>query len=150
MADNRFLFVSGIVLKDNKVLLVRQSYGLAKGLFVIPGGYLSEGEMPDKALEREILEVTGIVAHTKNLLSIRFSQKDWWAIFLAEYVSGEPISDYNENSEVVFIDVESALNREDLTHTTKEILRNLNTRNGFILSDFCPNGIAKSNYQLYF
>ena len=150
MADNRSLSVSGIVLKDNKVLLVRQAYGSAKGLLIIPGGYLSEGEMPGKALEREILEETGVVAHAQTLLSIRFSKKDWWAIFLAEYVSGEPISDCNENSEALFMDMQSALNREDLTYTTKVILRNLNARNGFTLSDFCPNGIDKASYQLYF
>ena len=57
MADNRFLSVGGIVIRNNKVLLVRQAYGSAKGLLVIPSGYLSEGEMPDKALEREIFQV---------------------------------------------------------------------------------------------
>jgi len=80
MADNMLASVSGIVIRDNKVLLVRHSYGLAKGLLAIPGGFLSKGEMPNVALEREILEETGIVALTKNLLAMRFSNKDWWAI----------------------------------------------------------------------
>ena len=50
MADNRFLSVSGIVIRENKVLLVRQAYGAAKGLLAIPGGYLLQGEMPNIAL----------------------------------------------------------------------------------------------------
>lgn len=150
MADNRFLSVSGIVIKDDKILLVRQTYGSAKGLLVIPGGYLSEGEMPDKALEREVLEETGIVVQTEKLISINFTKKDWWAIFSAEYISGEPTSDNNENDEAMFLDINTALQRDDLTYTTKEILKNYTPSNGFSLSDFCLNGMDKSNYQLYF
>jgi ADP-ribose pyrophosphatase YjhB (NUDIX family) len=128
---------------------VRQSYGSAKGLLIIPGGFLSEGEMPEEALEREIYEETRIVARAKKLVSIRFSKKDWWAIFTAEYISGEPVSDCDENSEALFLDIESALQREDLTYTTKEILKDLSTRNGFAPLDFCPNGVDQSGYRLY-
>ncbi|HBL83544.1 MAG: hypothetical protein A2Y17_00410 [Clostridiales bacterium GWF2_38_85] len=149
MADNRFLSVSGIVVKDNKVLLVRQAYGAAKGLLIIPGGYLTEGEMPNVALEREILEETGIIASTDNLIAIRFSKKDWWAIFTVNYVTGEPISDGNENSEALFLNIDDALLRNDLTYTTKEILKNYISKNKFTLSDFCPFGIEPTHYQLY-
>ncbi len=120
MADNRFLSVSGVVIKDNKVLLVRQTYGSAKGLLIIPGGFLSENEMPNAALKREIMEETGICAVTRNLIAIRFSRKEWWAIFSADYVSGEPVSDGIENNEALFLDVKDALERNDLTYTTKK------------------------------
>ena len=149
MPDNRFLSVSGIVIKENKVLLVRQTYGAAKGLLIIPGGYVSEGEMPDVALEREILEETGVIAITDNLIAVRFSRKDWWAIYTTNYVSGEPISDGNENSEVIFIDLESALIRDDLSLTTKEILKNYKSKNKLALSGFCPTGLELKDYQLY-
>lgn len=150
MADNRFASVSGVVIKENKVLLVRQAYGAAKGLLIIPGGYLSENEMPNAALEREILEETGIVVSTKNLLAIRFSKKDWWAIFNAEYISGEPIPDGSENSEALFLEINDALLREDLTYTTKEILKKYRAGNGLTMSDFYPAGIEPINYQLFF
>lgn len=104
MADNRFLSVSGIVIRENKVLLVRQAYGAAKGLLVIPGGYLLQGEMPNIALEREIREETGIVASIEELIAIRFSEKDWWAIFSAKYILGEPTPDGYENHEALFLD----------------------------------------------
>jgi ADP-ribose pyrophosphatase YjhB (NUDIX family) len=149
MSDNRFLSVSGIVIRENKILLVRQAYGAAKGLLIIPGGYLTEGEMPNEALEREILEETGIRASTNNLIAIRFSRKDWWAIFTADYISGEPITDGNENSEALFLDIDRTLLRDDLTYTTKEILKNYKSEYNFSLSDFCPNGIEPKNYQLY-
>lgn len=149
MNDNRYLSVSGIVIRDNKVLLVRQSYGLAKGLLIIPGGYLQEKEMPDKALEREIFEETGIVTKARSLAAIRFSPQDWWGIFLADYISGEPLSDNDENSEVVFLDIEEAVKRPDLTYTTKEILEHYNEKQTMYKADFCPKGVDSDNYQLF-
>lgn len=149
MNDNRFLSVSGIVLRDDKVLLVRQSYGPAKGLLIIPGGYLQEKEMPDKALEREVYEETGVVVKTHSLVAIRFSKKDWWAIFLADYISGEPVSDNNENTDVLFLDIEEALKRTDLTYTTKEILSNYNIKQTMHKIDFCPRGVDTNDYQLF-
>ncbi len=150
MADNRFLSVSGVVIKDNKVLLVRQTYGSAKGLLIIPGGFLSENEMPNAALEREIMEETGICASTRNLIAFRFSRKEWWAIFSADYVSGEPVSDGIENNEALFLDVKDALERKDLTYTTKEILQNYISGKGLSLSDFYPSGVNAIDYQLFF
>lgn len=150
MVDNRFLSVSGIVIKENKVLLVRQAYGAAKGLLIIPGGYLIDGEMPDAALEREIMEETGIGALTKNLIAVRFSKKDWWTIFSADYVSGDPFPDGKENTEALFLEFETALKRDDLSYTTKEILKNYRSGSGFMVSDFCPSGIDPLAYQLFF
>ena len=149
MSDNRFASVSGIVVKDNEVLLVRQSHGASKGLLIIPGGFLSDGEMPNIALEREILEETGVVAHTRNLAAIVFSKKDWWAIFTADYVSGDVIPDGSEVSEALFLDIEEALSRDDLTYTTKEILENYKEKAGLKMSDFCPAGVNPSDYQLF-
>ena len=150
MTDNTFASVSGIVMRDGKVLLVRQSYGAAAGQLVIPGGYLAEGEMPCSALEREILEETGVTVSAISLFSIRFSKKDWWAIFEAEYISGEPVSDQNENSEALFLGLDDVLSRKDLTGTTKEILENYRAGSELTLSDFCPSGVEPINYQLFF
>ncbi len=150
MADNRYLSVSGIVMKDNKVLLVKQAYGSAKGLLIIPGGYLSEGELPNTALEREIMEETGIRATARDLVAIRFSKKDWWAIYTADYISGIPTSDNDENSEALFLDIDIALKRDDLTYTTKEILSNYTSGNGMRLSGFCPSGMNPDDYQLFY
>jgi len=149
LPDNRFASVSGIVVRDSKILLVRQAYGAAKGLLVIPGGYLSEGEMPNVALEREILEETGVVAVTESLIAIRFSWRDWWAIFTAKYISGEPVSDNDENSEVMFLDLYDALPRDDLSTTTKEVLKTYNEKRNLVLSNFYPDGADPINYKLY-
>ncbi len=53
--------VTGVVMKDNKVLLARHTYGDGTGLLIIPGGYVQHGETPQEALKREFFEETGIV-----------------------------------------------------------------------------------------
>ena len=43
-----------------------------------------------------------------------------YIVFAAEYVSGEAVSDHDENSEVVWIEVEQALARDDVPELTKK------------------------------
>lgn len=47
--------VTGIVIKDNKVLLARHTYGSGKGKLIVPGGYVEHGETPQEAVKRSIL-----------------------------------------------------------------------------------------------
>jgi len=47
---------------------------------------------------------------------------DWYVAFRADYVSGIPCSDGDENSEVIWVDVEEALHREDVPGLTKEMI----------------------------
>ncbi|MFW0862483.1 MAG: NUDIX hydrolase [Candidatus Komeilibacteria bacterium] len=52
--------------KDNRVILVKQYRpGPDKILFELPGGYIDEGETPEQAAERELLEETGYRGKSK-------------------------------------------------------------------------------------
>lgn len=70
--------VTGIVIRDHKVLLARHTYGVGKNRLIVPGGYLEPGETPQEALRREYLEETSIVVEPKEVIGIRFNQKDWY------------------------------------------------------------------------
>ncbi len=52
--------VGAIVIKNNKILLVKRKNPPAKGLWAIPGGRLEFGESLKEACRREVLEETGI------------------------------------------------------------------------------------------
>lgn len=106
--------VTAVVIRDGKVLLARHTYGPGKGLLIVPGGYLNYGEMPQEAIVREYLEETGVLIRPGELIGMRFNTKDWYAAFRAEYVSGEPRSDHDENSEALWVDITEALTREDV------------------------------------
>lgn len=103
-------------------MLARHTYGGGKGLLIVPGGYLEQGESPENALKREFLEETGVQVEPERLLAVRFGEKDWYAAFLARYVSGEAVSDQDENSEVVWMDTKEALCREDVPGLTKQLI----------------------------
>lgn len=115
--------VTGIVIREGKVLLARHTYGGGKGLLIVPGGYMEYGEMPQEAVKRELLEETGVTVEPKKLLAMRFGKKDWYAAFLAEYISGVAVSDGDENSEVIWLDIDEALIREDVPGLTKQLIR---------------------------
>lgn len=115
--------VTGVVIKDEKVLLARHTYGPGTGKLIIPGGYVNFGETPQDALIREFMEETHITVKPLNIIGIRFNMKDWYIAFSAEYVSGEAYSDNDENSEVLWVDIQEALQRDDVPDLTKKLIQ---------------------------
>jgi len=114
--------VTGVVIHQGKVLLARHTYGGGAGKLIIPGGYVNRGETPQQAIKREFLEETGICVEPRDIIGIRFNMRDWYIAFRAAYVSGEATSDQDENSEVLWLDVEAALAREDVPDLTKKLI----------------------------
>ncbi len=50
----------GIIIKDDKIALVKKARGGYKGKFDLPGGGIEHTELPTETLEREIMEEAGI------------------------------------------------------------------------------------------
>lgn len=149
--NNKYYTVCGIVEIDGKVLLVRHTYGSAKNRILCPGGYVEENELPTTAIEREVLEETGVVVRTKSLLSMQFKSNQWCAVFVLEYVSGTPKSDHYENSEVLLISPEQAIEREDITNMRRELLKiYLKNKNGGIpQNDYIAKSATAQEYVLF-
>ena len=91
--NNKYYTVCGIAEIDGKILLVRHTYGSAKDRVLLPGGFVKENELPTDAVEREILEETGVRAKAKSVVAIQFKPNQWCIVFAMKYVSGEPKSD---------------------------------------------------------
>ena len=115
--------VTGVVIKEDKVLLARNTYGGGKGMLIIPGGYVNFEETPQEALVREYMEETQIEVKPMDIIGVRFNMHDWYIAFRAEYVSGEASSDHDENSEVLWIDINDALSRDDVPELTKSLIK---------------------------
>ena len=129
--------VTGVVIKDGKVLLARHTYGPGTGKLIIPGGYVNFGETPQDALIREFMEETHITVKPLNIIGIRFNMKDWYIAFRAEYVSGEAYSDNDENSEVLWVDVQEALQRDDVPDLTKKLIQSaISKKKGLEYSEY--------------
>lgn len=141
--------VTGVVIKDDKVLLARHTYGSGNGKLIIPGGYVNFGETPQDALVREYMEETQIKVRPINIIGVRFNMHDWYIAFSAEYVSGEASSDNDENSEVIWMDVDEALSRDDVPELTKKLIQSaISKESGLNYKEYEGN-TKHAPYSLY-
>ena len=148
--NSKAFAVCGIVEIENKILLVRHTYGTAKGRILLPGGYVKENELPTTAIEREIFEETSVRCKVKELYSMQFKSEQWCAVFTMDYISGEPRSDGYENSEVLLLSVEDALLCDDLTNMSRELLKAYNkNKAGLIKSDYIAKSCSESDYVIF-
>ncbi len=121
--SNRFYAVCGIVDIDGKILFVRHTYGPAKERILIPGGYVKEGELPSDSVKREVFEETGVNAEAESVFAVQFRAEQWIIVFRMNYISGDPHSDGYENSEVLLLTPEEAVERGDITNMSRAILK---------------------------
>ncbi len=148
--NNKFYTVCGITEINGKILLVRHSYGTAKDRILLPGGYVTENEIPTVAVEREILEETGVNASVRSLMAMQFKSNQWCAVFIMNYISGMPISDGYENSEVLLLTAEEAVKRDDITNMSREILTAyINEYSELYKSKYIPASASKENYVIF-
>ena len=143
--------VSGIVMNGDDVLLVRHTYGPAKGQLLIPGGHVEAGEMPDEAAAREVFEETMVEAQLISLVAARFRANDIWLIFLFKHVSGIPVSDEKENDVAIYKNITAASVDTKVTESTRFLLRNyLECEScGSRLNPYVPEGYNAGDYRFF-
>ena len=131
--DHPRVAVGAIVIKDNRILLVKRSKPPGEGLWAIPGGRVELGETLQKAAEREIMEETGVTIQAENpVYTFEVIEPDntgkprfHYVIvdLTAEYVKGE-LSPSDDASEARWITPQEL---EDLpvSEATTEVLKNV-------------------------
>ncbi|MEI4804348.1 NUDIX domain-containing protein [Bacillus sp. NPDC077411] len=104
-----WLAVSGLVItSDGRWLVVKKKYGGLKGKWSLPAGFVNEGETIDQAVQREVLEETGIATSVKGIMSVRSGViqgeiSDNMIIFLLEPKGEHIIIQERELSEGAFL-----------------------------------------------
>ena len=151
MENNRKLSASCVVIVDDKVLLVKHTYGAAKGKYLIPGGFSEDRELPQATAEREVLEETGVTVQANDLIAVRFTEQEVWCIFNGTYIKGVPTSDNGENEDAVFMPIEEALASDCVVETTREILKGVldTSKESLKKSDFVNAKFDSSTWQLF-
>lgn len=74
------------IIKENKVLMVKQYVKRGDIVWNFPGGNIEEGETPEQAAIRETKEETGCNIRLTKLLHVKNDRK---YTFLAEIVGGQ-------------------------------------------------------------
>jgi len=63
-----FTIVSGLILKNNKLLCIIQDKDIYKDHIWVPSGHLEPNETPEEAVVREVKEETGLDVKVKKLI----------------------------------------------------------------------------------
>lgn len=63
---------AALVEQEGKVLLVRRANDPKRGLWTLPAGFVDAGEDPERAVERECLEETGLSVQVIGLVDVIF------------------------------------------------------------------------------
>ncbi len=67
----------GIIIKDEKIILIRKSRGGYKGKLDLPGGGIEHTELPCEALKRELMEEVGINIDAYKLFDVTATNIKW-------------------------------------------------------------------------
>lgn len=124
------LTVGGIIFIDGKVLLIKRNQQPGRGRWTIPGGAVHIGETVPEALQREVLEETGLSVEVKSLVEIvekiirdeDDKVKFHYVIldYLCEYISGEMAA--SSDAEDIKTVSMNELDELDLIEGTREII----------------------------
>ena len=67
----------GLIIRENKIALIKKARGGYKGLLDIPGGGIEHGESPEETLIREIKEEAGADVLNYELLDVKSNRIVW-------------------------------------------------------------------------
>ena len=108
------------MLRENKVLFVRQTYGGLKGKWSLPWGFV-DGKKPDGSLEppdmaaiRETQEEAGVIVKVEGLLGVQNhsngGEPRLYTIFLCRHINGEPTPDNHETDKAAYFSLDEIAN----------------------------------------
>lgn len=143
--------VGGIVVHEERVLLVKVSYG-HQG-WILPGGYVKPTETIGDAVRREVLEETGLIVEPLELVSVRNriteGRNDLYVAFLVKVIGGELKPDGKEIVEARYFTLAEMEDRKDVPRLNSCIIRRVLEAKEprFTLSNYKPTPVER--YELW-
>lgn len=127
--DRHNVGVGGLVRHRGRVLLVRRAQDPGRGRWTIPGGFVETDEPCDRAVEREVVEETGVAARVVGVLGLRHrvtpEGSDLYIVFQLEPVGppGRPRADAAEVDAAGFFTVTEMEALPNVAEFTRQIVR---------------------------
>jgi 8-oxo-dGTP diphosphatase len=116
--------VGGVIIKDNKILLVKRAHPPNKGMWAIPGGKVEYGEMLEDAVKREMLEETNLKVRVLNLLSLIQMIKEGFHYIILDFlceITGGDLKPASDAADAKFFSIDEIKNL-NTSPTTKDML----------------------------
>jgi 8-oxo-dGTP diphosphatase len=127
MSSKPEVCVGAIVVRDGDLLLVRRGRGAAVGAWSIPGGRVEAGETLATAVERELVEETGLEGRCGAFVGWveRISSDHHFVIldFLVEVSGGGAATAGDDAAEVRWVPLREVVELDDLVPGLVEFLR---------------------------
>ena len=152
-----YIGIGGVVLTpERELLVVREIYGVAgrQPTLKLPGGALHLGEHLAEAVEREVLEETGVQAEFQSIACFRhwhgyrYGKSDIYFVGRLRPLSREITMQADEIQECLWLPVDDFLSREDISNFNKQIVRAALESEGVVQS-FIP-GFGGPDTREYF
>ena len=67
---NRGVTIDALIIKDEKILLIKRNAEPFKGFWALPGGYVDWDEAVEDAVKREVFEETGLEVKSLKLIGV--------------------------------------------------------------------------------
>lgn len=145
--------VAGAVIKDNKLLVVKETNKLTAG-WKLPGGYVNRGEEYSDAVVREVYEETNVKASFSSILTVRhqhniqFGCSDIYIICKLNPITTE-ISINHEIETATWMDLNDfkAVNKQPMLDVAIELLKSEYTG---LQESIMPSTVpGRKPYRLY-
>ena len=125
------VLVATVIVKDNKVLMVKETKEEVKGLLNLPAGHLEKNETLIEGALREIKEETGMEANITSFIDTQyFTRKE--KNYVAFVFQGELIKNNNNTNNELdfdFYDIEYLKENKKVLRNEKLIITALNKIN---------------------
>ena len=138
-----YIGIGGVVLTPEKdLLVVREKYGVGNRppTLKLPGGALVAGEHLGQAVEREVLEETGVKAVFESIACFRqwhgyrYGKSDIYFVGKLRPLSKEIAMQAAEIQECLWMPVDDFISSEDISNFNKQIVRAALESDGVIQS----------------
>ena len=155
-AANHTLGVGAVVINDkNEILVIKEK--ISNLGYKLPGGHIDNGEMISAALEREVLEETGVIVEFESIISLghfyphQFHKSNLYVLCIAKPKSLEiNIQDTQEILDAKWIDVNKYLADDEVLAYSKAVVFASLEYKGFIKANQEVLCHIKKDFELFF
>ncbi|NQW22315.1 MAG: NUDIX domain-containing protein [SAR202 cluster bacterium] len=138
-----YIGIGGVVLTPEKdLLVVREKYGVGgrTPTLKLPGGALLAGEHLGQAIEREVLEETGVKSEFESIACFRqwhgyrYGKSDIYFVGKLRPLSREIVMQTSEIQECLWMPVDDFIGSENISNFNKQIVRAALESDGIVQS----------------